>query len=58
MKNKKQQVEIMAAALLSRCACIYSQEEVENEIMDFADRVVKLLATPDVSKSFTLDDML
>lgn len=51
MKNKKQQVEIMAAALLSRCVCMYSKEEVGNEIMDFADRIVKLLATTAVRES-------
>ena len=49
MENKKQQVEMMTKALLSRCSGIYSQEALGNEIMDFADSVVKLLAAPDVS---------
>lgn len=50
MKNKTEQVEIMTKALISRCHGLYSQEALGNEIMDFADRVVKLLTTPDVSK--------
>ena len=49
MKNKTEQVEIMTKALISRCHGLYSQEALGNEIMDFADRVVKLLTTPDVS---------
>ncbi len=51
MKDKKQQVEIMTKALLSRCSGIYSQEALGNEIIDYADRVVKLLAAPAVSDS-------
>lgn len=51
MKNKTEQVEIMTKALISRCHGLYSQEALGNEIMDFADRVVKLLTTPDVSVS-------
>ena len=55
MKNKTEQVEIMTKALISRCHGLYSQEALGNEIMDFADRVVKLLTTPDVSKCGSIE---
>ena len=55
MKNKTEQVEIMTKALISRCHGLYSQEALGNEIMDFADRVVKLLTTPDVSKCDSIE---
>ena len=50
MKTKSEQVEIMTKALISRCHGLYSQEALGNEIMDFTERVVKLLTAPDVSK--------
>ena len=50
MKTKSEQVEIMTKALISRCHGLYSQEALGNEIMDFTERVVKLLNAPDVSK--------
>lgn len=46
MDEKKERLEIMTCALLSRCAGLFSQEAIGNEIMDFTNRISLLYYNP------------